>query len=132
MAGEDAELVRAWFEEFATTGIESVIDHVHPDFEGIVPPTLSIEPDTYRGREGIRRYIDSFYEVMDEIRFVPEEFIEVEDSVVVPMRVVAKGKETGIEVEQFAVQVWTLENGKALRIDAYSTREQALEALGAS
>jgi ketosteroid isomerase-like protein len=132
MPSANIETVRGWFEEFETAGIESVIDHVHPEFEGVVPADLSVEPDTYRGRQGARRYVDSFYEVMDEIRFVPDEFIEVGDRVVVPMRVLAKGKETGIEVEQHAVQVWTLRDGMALRINAYATREDALEAAGSS
>ena len=33
------------------------------------PANLAAEPDTYRGHEGIRRYFDSFYDVMDEVRF---------------------------------------------------------------
>jgi ketosteroid isomerase-like protein len=132
MPGEDLETVRRWYEEFERSGIESVIDNVHPEFEGVVPADLSVEPDTYRGREGAQRYVDSFNEVMDEIRFVPDEFIEVGDKVVVPIRVLAKGKETGIEVEQHAVQVWTLKEGMALRIEAYATREDALQAAGSS
>jgi ketosteroid isomerase-like protein len=132
MPGENVETVRGWYEEFERNGIEAVIDYVHPEFEGIVPPELSVEPDTYRGREGAQRYVDSFNEVMDEIRFVPEEFIEAHDKVLVPMHVVAKGKETGIEVEQFAVQMWTLRDGMALRVEAYATREDALEAAASS
>jgi ketosteroid isomerase-like protein len=130
MAESNADIVRSWFDEFERTGsIESLIDHIHPDFEGVVPATLSIEPDTYRGPEGARRYIDTFYEIMDEVRFVADEFIEQGDVVIVPAHVVATGKETGIEVEQSAVQVWELRDGKALNVTAYATREEALDAL---
>ncbi len=132
MAGDSVDTVRRWFEEFERRGIDAVIGYVHPDFEGVVPAALSVEPDTYRGRDGAQRYVDSFNEVMDEIRFVPEEFIGVEDKVVVPMRVVARGKETGIEVEQHAVQVWTVKDGMALRVEAYASRDEALEAAGSS
>jgi ketosteroid isomerase-like protein len=132
MPGENVETVRGWFEEFERNGIEAVIGFVHPDFEGVVPADLSVEPDTYRGREGAQRYVDSFNEVMDEIRFVPDDFIDVAGKVVVPMRVVAKGKETGIEVEQHAVQVWTVKDGMALQVKAYATREEAVAAAEAS
>jgi ketosteroid isomerase-like protein len=131
MPDDNVDIVRGWFEEFERNGIDAVIDYVHPEFEGVVPATLSVEPDTYRGREGAQRYVDSFNDVMDEIRFVPEEFIAVGDNVVVPMHVVAKGKETGIEVEQHAVQVWTVKDGLALRVEAYATREDALQAAAA-
>ena len=44
------------------------------------PPGLAAEPDTYRGEEGIRRYWESFYEVMEEIHVEPAgEFEEIED-----------------------------------------------------
>jgi ketosteroid isomerase-like protein len=133
MPGDNVDTVRGWFEEFERSGIDAVIDYVHPEFEGVVPAALSVEPDTYRGKEGAQRYVDSFNEVMDEIRFVPDEFIAVGDNVVVvPMRVVARGKETGIEVEQQAVQVWTVKDGLALHVEAYPTREDALEAAAAS
>ena len=29
----------------------------HTDFEAVVPPELSAEPDTYRGHDGIRRLL---------------------------------------------------------------------------
>jgi ketosteroid isomerase-like protein len=90
-----------------------------------------MEPDTYRGAEGVRRYFESFEDAMEDIRFVTEgEFIDAGDKVVVPFRLAARGKETGIEVEQPAVQVWTLKDGKAVRVEVFASREQAFEAAG--
>jgi len=65
---------------------------------------------------------------MDEVSIVPDEFIAVGDRVVVPMRLVARGKETGIESEIRAVMVWWLRNGKATGAEIHITLEDAMEA----
>ena len=56
---------------FNADGVDGILPFIHPDFEATTPPELAAEPDTYRGHEGVRRYFDSFYEIMDEIRFEP-------------------------------------------------------------
>lgn len=123
------ELVKRGFDAFAREGWRALPPFLHPEFEAITSPDVAMEPDTYRGAEGVRRYFESFEDAMEDIRFVTEgEFIDAGDKVVVPFRLAARGKETGIEVEQPAVQVWTLKDGKAVRVEVFASREQAFEA----
>ena len=89
---------------------------------------MSAEPDTYRGHEGLRRYFDSFYDAMDDIRFDPEEFIQVGDRVVVPFTLTARGRTTGIEVEQSATFVWQVRDGVAVGLEVFADVEDALAA----
>ncbi|HYU61174.1 MAG TPA: nuclear transport factor 2 family protein [Solirubrobacterales bacterium] len=128
MSRDNVELMREGLEAFERDGVEALLDYIHPEFEVTTPPSLSVEPDTYRGHDGVRRYFDSFYEVMDEVRFVPEEFIEVGDRVVIPLQVVARGRETGIEATQRVFQVWSARDGKAIRVEVFPTREEAIAA----
>jgi uncharacterized protein len=130
VAQGNVEIVRTGFEALERGGVEELLPFVHPEFETTIPSGLAVEPDTYRGHEGIRRYFDSFYEVMDEVHFIPDEFIQVGERVVVPVRVVARGKETGIAAEQRVFQVWSLRAGKAIRVEVFATREEAIEAAG--
>jgi ketosteroid isomerase-like protein len=125
---DNVELVREGFEALESGGVDELLPFIHPEFEVTTPPALTIEPDTYRGHDGIRRYFDSFYDVMDEIHFLPDEFIAVGERVVVPIRLVARGKETGIEAEQRVFQVWSLRDEKAIRVEVFAAREEALEA----
>jgi ketosteroid isomerase-like protein len=67
---------------------------------------------------------------MDEVRFFPLEFIDAGDRVVMPSRVVARSRETGLELEQHVVQVWTIRDGRALSVEAYPTKAEALRAIG--
>ena len=128
MSDENVDTVRRGFELLRERGVEAMLELVDPEFEVTTPPEFTVEPSTYRGHDGLRRYFDSFYEVMEEVRFEPEEFIAAGEQVVVPMRLVARGRGTGIEADQRLVQVCTLRDGKMWRMDLYATREEALAA----
>ena len=71
MAESNVEIVRAAFEAFNEGGPEAFIPFIHPDVEFSTPSDLASEPDTYRGHDGVRRYWDSFFEIMDEIKVEP-------------------------------------------------------------
>jgi ketosteroid isomerase-like protein len=126
----DIEVVRAGFAALREEGVEGLLPLVHPEFEMTTPPQLAAEPDTYRGHDGIRRYFDSFYDAMDEIRFEPGEFREAAGRVIAPVTLIARGRTTGIEVKQELVLVWTLRDGQATRLEPFATLDEALEAVG--
>jgi ketosteroid isomerase-like protein len=125
---DNVEIVRRAAEAFNEGGAEGILPFIHPDFEATTPPELASEPDTYRGHEGVRRYFDSFYEVMEEIRWEPREFRQVGDRVVVEFTLHARGKTTGLEFGQEAVMVWELRDGKAIGLTVHPTLDEALAA----
>ena len=127
MSRENVEVVRRGFEALSAGGVEAILPLIHAEFEATTPPGLAAEPDTYRGHEGVRRYFESFYEAMDRVEFRPERFLAVGEFVVVPMTLRARGRTTGIETEQRLVQIWELEDGKAIRIQVFATLEEAME-----
>lgn len=130
MPSERVATVKAIFEAFNSGRLERIVALVDPEFEAVVPPELSAEPDTYRGHEGIRRYFTTFVEAMEEIRFHPEEFREGKHAVIATVRMTARGKQTAIAVEQRFAQVWMLRDRRAWRVMTYPTLEQALDAAG--
>jgi ketosteroid isomerase-like protein len=127
---ENVEIVKRGFEAFNEGGAEGVLPFFHPEFEATTPPELASEPDTYRGHEGVRRWFDSFYEVMDEIRWEPKEFHAVGERVVVEFTLRARGRSTGLDFGQNAVMVWELRDGKAIGLELYTSLEEALAAAG--
>jgi ketosteroid isomerase-like protein len=128
MSEQTVAIVREALEAFDTGDLERLFALIHPGFEGHVAPELSAEPDTYRGRDGIRRYFDSFREAFDDIHFRVDKLQDAGDAVVVALRMSATGKLTGIEVEQRNAGVWTVLDGKLARIDTYATFADALAA----
>jgi ketosteroid isomerase-like protein len=128
---ENVDIVRSGYEVLDTGGVDAFLDFIHPDFETTTPAALSAEPDTYRGHDGLRRYFDSFYEAMEEIRFEPREIVDLgEDRVMADTVLHARGRATGIETEQSLFMVWTLRDGKAYRLEAFATEDEAREEAG--
>lgn len=131
MSERNLEIVRDAFEAMEREGWQALLELIDPEFELTTPADLAMEPDTYRGREGLRRYFESFEDAMDDIRVVPEgELVDAGDKVFIPFRLSARGKETGIEATQHAFQVWTMRAGKGLRAEVFASREDALAAAG--
>jgi hypothetical protein len=128
MSGRNVEIIREGFEALSEGGVEALLPLVHPEFEMTTPANLAAEPDTYRGPEGVRRYFDSFYEAMDEVRFEPAEFREAGERVIAPSTLTARGRATGIEAKQEVVLVWTLRDERVIRIEVFATLDEALEA----
>jgi ketosteroid isomerase-like protein len=130
VAEDNVTVVREMFATLAEEGYEALLPLVTPDFELVIPPDMSLEPATYRGPEGFRRYWESFYEVADEVRFEIEDFIAVGDCVVVPTRVIMQGAASGAEGAQRAIQVWRLRDGQVEAVEPYSSLEAAMAAAG--
>src|SRR4051794_11807016 len=130
VSGENLQIVRRGFEAFNESGVEGILPMIHPDFEATTPPSLASEPDTYRGVDGIRRWFDSFDEVMEEIRWDARAFHEAGDRVVVEFTLRARGKTTGLDFGQDAVMVWELRDRKATRLELYPTLDEAMAAAG--
>jgi ketosteroid isomerase-like protein len=55
---------------------------------------------------------------------------ETGERLLVALRARAKGRETGIEVEELVSHVLTVRDRKLARLEIYFSREEALEALG--
>jgi ketosteroid isomerase-like protein len=130
MGNGNVEIVKRGFEAFNQDGVEGLLPFVHPEFEATTPPELASEPDTYRGHQGVRRYFDSFYEVMEGIWWEAHQFHQVGERVVVEFTLHARGKSTGLEFGQEAVQVWELRDGKGIGLELYPTLDEAMAAAG--
>ena len=120
------DVVKDGFDALTTGDVEALMPFIHRDFEMTTTADVASEPDTYRGPEGVRRYFDSFYEAMDEIRVEPDELVEVGELVVVPFTLRARGRTTGIETSLAAVQVWELSGDQAIRLSIFAELDQAM------
>jgi ketosteroid isomerase-like protein len=121
------EILERMFAAYQAGGVEAALEFIAPDFEAVVGPEMSAEPDVYRGHDGVRRYFAGF-EGIEDVRLTPEEFIEDGQRVMVPTVLSGRGASSGIEVEQRVVQAWQFRNGKALRLEVFTDLESAREA----
>jgi ketosteroid isomerase-like protein len=117
-------------ERFNRGDPDSVIELLADDFIAEVPPTLSAEPDVYEGHEGALRYLRAFEGFLEDVRFVPLEFHDEGEQVIVELLLRGRGAASGIEVEQRAVVVTWVEQGKVRRMQPVLDLEAARRELG--
>jgi ketosteroid isomerase-like protein len=124
------ELVRSLYE--AGGDREKVLALAHPDI--VVDATRRVfNPTTHVGTDGLRRMFAEADEVWEEFRVEPLELIDAGDRVVVIVRVVGKGKGSGVEVTHHSAQIWALHDGRITRWEVgYADRHEALAATGLS
>ena len=121
----DRDAVEAAVEAFASGDPEQIVRHIDPEFEGVVPPSMSAEPDKYLGHDGVRRYIDLFQEIVDDLQFEPR-FVEAAgDWALVRLRVTGTGRTSGIATELDVVAAIRMRDGKLLKMIGYPTLEEA-------
>jgi ketosteroid isomerase-like protein len=92
------------------------------------------DPRTVRGIDKVGEAWAEFLEMWEEYRVEAEEFLEVEgDRVLVLVRLLGRGKASGLEVGQMpteAANVLDIRDGKVIRLALYWDRERALADVG--
>jgi ketosteroid isomerase-like protein len=100
---------------------------LHPDPEAF---WVGVER-VYRGHEGVREYMRTVFAAFDDYRPEVERLIEVDDKVLTLAIESGRGRGSGAEVQSArTAHVWTLRDGKAIRLDLYLDRDRALADLG--
>ena len=98
MSREDMEIVRRIFEVFARDGFEGLLRHLDPEIEWTTTGSY-IDRATYRGHDGVRRYLGSMLDEFEDFRIEPVEFIDAGEQVIVITRVSGRGKRSRAPVE---------------------------------
>ena len=125
---ENVEILRHAYEALNRGEIDTALSVLEPDAEWQEHSELP-EAGSYRGRDAIRTFLISFLDSWAEFRQETEELIDAGERVAVLLRTGAKGKGSGIEVEGRYAHLWTMRDGKGVRVDAYADPTVALEAL---
>jgi ketosteroid isomerase-like protein len=122
-------VVREMLDALNSEGTEAALAWFAEDFHGVVPPELSAEPDSYDGHDGVRRYFDSFHEIVSDLRFDAEDLVEVApDAVAARGIITGSGRESGIPIEMRVPMLMRLRDGKVIGIAAYPEWDEAVAA----
>jgi uncharacterized protein len=116
--------IRALYRAMNERDYEAGFALLDKDFEWL-EPEQGLLGGPHRGADEVRRAIEAQLEVFDEFAIEPEEFHEHGDRVAVPVRQRARGGLSGVEVEIRIGHLWTVRNGKAVRLEVFPAREDA-------
>lgn len=125
MSHANIEIVGRLIDAWNQRDLQAALEAMHPHCE--VRPVEARE--TLRGHDGVATAFRDWFEAFEEFTIEPENFIAHGDRVLVPMRQRARGKGSGLEIEERFYQVFTLREGKVFRFEEYSEQADALEAL---
>src|SRR5688572_24976884 len=128
MSDPKVDLVRELLER-ANDDRGSIYELISEDFVAEVPPSLSAEPDVYEGHSGVRRYMDAFDGLLDDVRFEVREFHVEGEQVIADLVLKGRGAASGIAVEQRSAVVHWVAGGKVTRMEPYPDLEAARAAL---
>ena len=127
MSQENVEIVRDTLERFLATGEVAweVIDEEHEIHDHDMP-----DPGDYRGHAGFLRWNEDWGAAWSDWSLEPQEYIDAGDQVVVMVEMKATGRGSGVEIDREDALVYTLREGKHVRLDYFNNPQQALEAAG--
>jgi ketosteroid isomerase-like protein len=133
MPEENVEVVRQSFAVLGDAQLEELTDRVLSEFfdpgvEWVPVPQGVLSGNRYLGFEGIRRFVADFVAAWDEFRSEPEEFRESDGRVIAVIRI--GGRMHDLEVDEVWSALFTLRDERIVRVEAFATREGALEAAG--
>jgi ketosteroid isomerase-like protein len=89
-----------------------------------------LNPASYDGYEGLLRGLGEVRDAWERFTLEPERFIDAGDRVVVIHRVRARGRGSGVELEARSASVYTLRDGRVVRLVVYDEPSDALESVG--
>ncbi|MGZ5400863.1 MAG: nuclear transport factor 2 family protein [Nocardioides sp.] len=129
MSQENVEAVRRAIEAYGREGLDGVRRYYDPEIEWTSTGDY-IERATYRGHEGLRRYLGSMEEEFKDLRIEPVDLIDAGEQVISSVRFTGRGKASGAPVDPTLISVGSLPEGRIYRVRNYPDMARALEAAG--
>ncbi len=144
MPEQHRELLDRLYESFNRRDMPGMLDCFDRDIEVSAPEGLEYASlmvhllggrfvvllDSYRGHEEVRRLYDAVWAISDFFLVEAMEFLEHDDSVVVPVVIRARSAQGGSAKEARAAHLWTIGKGKITRLRIYVDRTRAMAAIG--
>jgi ketosteroid isomerase-like protein len=133
MSQENVEVVRRFY-TIGNRPLEELSDDFlseffHPEVQYDTIPRGILAQRTYLGFGGLRRLSIDFFGAWDELAVEAQEVQEAGDDLVIGIARV-KGRMHELKIEEVWSALFTLRNARIVRVQAFGSRDGALEAAG--
>jgi uncharacterized protein len=134
MSRENVEIVQRVYDAVARRDTDTVLALYDPEVEWDAsqsPLGRVTGASVFHGHEGLRRAFREWYDGWEHVEDNIEELIDAGEHVIAVVTLRGRGRSSGVEVEwKDSAAVWTIRNGKVIRVVWLPSRETALEAVG--
>ena len=125
----NVEKTREFIEAYNGRDFETAIRWFDPQVQWVLPDQQGF--DSCVGPDQIILWWEELDDIYDELRLDPQEYVDAGDHVAVRLRHFAKGKGSGIALDnELYHQVTTFRAGKMTRIEYLASWPEALRAAG--
>jgi ketosteroid isomerase-like protein len=112
-------------------GLDAAARFWHPEISWRAVEGAPDDVGEMHGVEAVRDYVTDWFETFDDFKSVPEEVLDVGgDQVVAVVRISGRARSSGVPTEQRYASVFTVREGKVVRVREYATKDEALAAIG--
>jgi ketosteroid isomerase-like protein len=121
-------LVRRHIEAWNAGDLARLAEWVTPDVEFLPANIAAVQGTPIRGPEEMKRYRSSMAEVWESFVIQPEDFRVVGEQILMRGRHVARGRGSGLELDQTVAGVFWFRDGRISRVRSFLDLEQAEKA----
>ena len=89
-----------------------------------------IEESPEHGHDAVRASAVRWKSEWDDYELIPEDFADMGDCVLATVRLRGRGRGSGVEVDARFFDLYTLRDGKIIRMDQFAEESEALAAVG--
>jgi uncharacterized protein len=124
----DVDTLRRSYEALNEGDLDAALEALDPDAVWRESPELP-GGDEFRGREALRGFLGDFLAEWREFHQEIENVVPAGDRIAVLIHLVAVGRGSGIEADTRYAHVWTMRDGKGIRVEGHRDQEAALRSL---
>ena len=128
MSEPDVETVRRSYDALNEGDVDAALEALDPDAVWRDSPELPGGGE-FRGLEALGRFLGDFLAEWRDFHQEIEDAVLAGDRVAVVIHLSAVGRSSGIAVDTRYAHVWTMRDGRGVRVDAYRTPEAGLREL---
>jgi ketosteroid isomerase-like protein len=125
-------LIRGAFERWNAGDRTPPLDLIDPDVEIQTAIADAFQGEPFRGHEGAREWLAALDENFETWTLAVDEFFERGETIVALGHIRARGRGSGVELDQEVGWVFRIRDGKMFRLRTFLDREEALAAGGIS
>ncbi len=125
MTAGNAELLERGYAALQRGDLDAMLEMIDPEVEIRDRPEAP-DAGVYHGREGVLYALGLNDDAFESFELAPERFVETKTHVVVILILRVRGRESGIPVEERIAHLWTLREGRAIRLQVYTDPDDAI------
>ena len=130
MSQENVERLRPLYDAWRRGAYEEGLEVLDPQIEWRAAAEIPGHRGVLYGRAAAAKYLGEWRQTWEDYSVTVERFIDLGDQVLALARERGSGRGSGLVLDTEFAQLWTMRDGRAVRMQEWRTWSEALEAMG--